>query len=354
MAKHTVSDAIGLYIKIDGYISTNTYKYKTATSPYFYSKNTKQDESSEIREMTDELEKKETNNNLYTAEWHIQLPYRTLPTFKSKNISVYYEAEVITVQLRNKTTHRTRVEIHGNNLDCECDTNIIENNNEEYYELKERLCKEALKDYCTNKQDESIDIKTNTEEVFRIKDGTITMQKNHSGKSNLNEIDFTQVIQKVQEMKLGKKERKEIRPTKLPVFRRVNILQIEKEPTSMKVNSKNGLIATIKIRDILEYKASLRIIYAKAIYSTRIEVFVEDLVDGELIDMTVVKSESVVTKHCLERVFDIDFECDDKKVFSIKTARFERRIYLVVNLDEYEVKLPLKVANSTALIEYIY
>lgn len=345
-AIHDKPNTIGVYLKLEGFISTNTYDYKMVTSPYFYSVST-------------------YTNGYYVAYWTIGLPRNLVPTFKSRNISAYYEINIIIVQVKKKIEYSNKVEIVGNNFDCQIDLQLCEFNNEFYYTEKKKLCKilfQKLKMIDTSHQNEFnsainniqklqnedidiIDINKfdflNSNETCKLNDTFIT----NSTIDNLNK--YEKLIQLYDTLNI-----KKINLEQLPHFKLPNIIRINKTPKRFKIQNDNELVAIIEFLEILEHKNTFKLLYINPIKWTSFSIIEEDYQNKELIDMTIIKYEKWNSEYCLEKVFDIIFEDYNNDILTISCNIFQKKHFIILNLDDFEIKIPIKIAGKNSIIEY--
>ena len=341
--EHNTPKCIGLYLKLDGYLCTNSYKYKTTTSPQYYAKS---------------IELIKNNQQIYMAEWSIPLPDKLLPSFKSKNLSVYYEISTTKVELKRKTNYINRVSIRGNNLDCIADINLQECDETEYYKIKEDVCRELLHREFNEEPEISVEAESERgDEIFQITNNSVVKQEITNKQCNLvkkeskqNKLNLTNkrenLTEKIRNLKMKADEFK-LNP--LCHFKLPNIININREPQQLKIKDGDTVIAIIEIKEILEYKASFKIIYNKNISETVVNLIQQDYLENELLDAEMVVCQKFNSKNCIEKVFE--FELDENS-FTIKCDKFERRYVLILSLDPYEVMLDVKIASKHALIDY--
>lgn len=398
-AFYNSSGNIGVYLKIDGFITTNTYKYMSTTSPHLYSKSQTnsfyyekkeegENDANEIKgERKDqneiEFNNKDMSNSVYKykyfSEWSIKLPEKLLPSFKSKNFSVFYEIELVLVEIRNKVTYRNKIEIHGNNLNCEADVNITEINNDLYYNLKKEICTNILNSGFY-KNFLKIDLKINSldkdkednchydnfllsneqnEEVFSIKNGAlikndldkIVTDKNVKSDSSGIENEFTKItsLNKHKNDKftllenISKNQILKIKEHFAFQFDCPNIENLSKEHQKLKIKKDDEVYAYVEISDVLEQNGSFIIKYNKNIVSTIFNVIKQDYVENELIDAEMLQCVKFNSKNCIMKTFYLEI---DKNLFSIKCDKFERKFILIIVLNEIEVSMEIKIISS--------
>lgn len=340
-AYHKYSDAIALYLKLDGYICTNTYKYKSTTSPHFDTKNKANKEGNpKYAEYS------------HCGQWEVPLSKKLLPTFKSKNISVYYEIEIVLVELKNKFVSRNKVEIRGNNLDCESDVDISLCDNTKYEELKKVLCKNALEKY---KVEETPRETKNNFSLQETCDAVYKVQNNAIVKHEIN------ISEKLENVKIQKKEEineKDLCVDKIEfeeVFKDVffdapNCIEISKEMATMKIRNNEDIVAMLKMPEIFHQDDEFTLYYKNNINWTTINIIKQDYIENVLIDAELIHCDKFYSKNALERVFSFKLESN---TFNIKCDKFERKLILIITLDELEVSMDINVANNKAIVRYV-
>ncbi|KAL6120689.1 hypothetical protein NUSPORA_02539 [Nucleospora cyclopteri] len=381
---HNIENTFGIYLRLEGFIETNSYKYRHLTCPYFFTvtENTIDNDMTavehDVKIRLSKLKVKNKGNEIsksnfkFFSKFYIKLPEKILPSLKSNNFSVTYSIELITLQARKKRTFKCPLIVINSNFNCETDIEITDFNNMEYYEKKkmavemlnsqfnDKLAEEAAQ---TELNEENFLLSAADSEVFLINSHRIKKCTENSAEHLENQetveivknlkyehVDFN--IEEVNEKNLQNYLQRVDLIKNTPVFRNPRIFNLEGKKRVIKIQGKEEIkgklsfLAFIFLPTVFLSQGNLKIVYKKEIISTTLTVIKQDYENNQLIDVTIIKSEYFYSKNCLERVFEVEFE-----EFSLKCDKFEIKYVVILALDDYEVTFCLEVINDRCLIQ---
>jgi hypothetical protein len=134
----------------------------------------------------------------------------------------------------------------------------------------------------------------------------------------------------------------------MPTFSEPNILTITTENVSVfKIFEIENEIARVKLPEYFTSPSEIQIEFLKNIKNTKIEIWRQDFESGKLIDTEMVFFMSFDSEFCLEKIIHCSFEG-----YSIKNLIFEVKLIAILNLDDLEVIVPLKVLSPNCITSY--